>query len=101
MVHIVQLLCPARHCLFSVAYEEGRSSFEESKKMLDEMIGPNGPFNARCEICGSVILTYEHGLTKFADLKEAAPFLAKCQSDQMATRAYLEAHGLTWKKERN
>lgn len=69
--------------------------------MLGEMIGPKGPFNDRCELCGSTVLHYEDGLTKFHDLKEAAPFLAKAQADQIATRAYLDAHGLTWKKERN
>lgn len=101
MVHIVQLLCPVRHCLLSAAYEQGIGSFEESRKMLEDMIGPKGAFNARCEICGSVILHFEDAPTTFATLKEAMPSLMESQSKQMATRAVLESLGATWKPTRN
>jgi len=101
MVMLVQLICPERHCIAAGAYEEGRGTFQETCDMLKQMISPNGFLNDWCAICGSHVLKYEEGRTRFATLSEAAPFLAEQQSNNMMTRKLLDAAGLTIEKRRN
>ena len=64
MVKIVQLLCPERHCLLGIAYEDERGSFKEACAALQAMID-SGPFNNWCGLCGSRVLHFEEGTTKF------------------------------------
>lgn len=48
MVKLVQLLCPARHCLLCTAYEEESSTFAEACEAINMMLSPKGPFNNYC-----------------------------------------------------
>lgn len=99
MVRIVQLLCPERHCLLACAYEEGTGSFQESCEALGGMI-KRGMFNDWCGICGSRVLHYEEGVTKFKTLAEAGPHLGATAAANAKARAELDARGLTYEKRR-
>lgn len=100
MVKIVQLLCPHRHCVMGVAYEEGRSSFEESCNAMRSAMEQIGIHNW-CGICGSLDLQFEEHCTPFATLKEAAPALAETMVKNLQTRAALDSLGLSRDKQRN
>ncbi len=57
-----------------------------------------GPFNNWCALCGSHALHFKEGVTRYKTLLEAAPALAATMADNMASRAALEAAGLTYEK---
>ena len=77
-VHIVQCLCPQRHCILAVAYEEGASNSQTAMALLRETMG-RLRVNPWCGICGLSGFTYEDRRTPFATLGDAAAFLTLCQ----------------------
>jgi hypothetical protein len=99
MVRIVQLLCPERHCLLAVAYEEGVGSFVEARDALQAMVS-KGPFNNWCALCGSRDLHFEEGVTKFQTLEEAGPSLGATMAENAMARAALDQAGMTYEKRR-
>lgn len=93
-VRIIQLLCPARHCMMAVAYESATGealpdkmqAFQESVK-----IGFGARvFNPWCGICRSHQLVYEDGATIFKTMEEAMPFLREMEKRQAWTRKFFE-----------
>ncbi len=90
MVHLLQVLCPKRHCLYGIAYEEevqtSEEAIEKARAVLD-----SGVLNKHCGICGSEDLKFEIGVTRWQTLKEAAPYLAEIQAANLATRAMIES----------
>ena len=89
MVHILQVLCPSRHCLFAIAYEEDKQSHESAKEQA-HMVFDEGLINPWCGICGSKVLRLEIGRTKWKTMEQAAPHLAEAEAAQLATRAQME-----------
>ncbi len=88
-VHILQVLCPSRHCLFALAYEE-ESETDESARARAEDVFATKVVNPWCGICGSRQITFEIGKTRFKTLQEAGPHLAEQEAAQLATRKFLE-----------
>jgi hypothetical protein len=99
MVMIVQLLCPARHCVFGAAYVEGTETFEQVQTGIKEAMKKLGAKDY-CGICGSADLTFEERRTAFKTIEEITPALMQSMADQAASRAYLDAQGLTFDVQR-
>jgi hypothetical protein len=95
MVILVQYLCPQRHCILAIGFEEGIGDLENAKLVASQMM-KKLQINSHCGICGSRDLFFESGRTKYATLKEATPFFLACQYNQLMTRAALEAAGVTF-----
>jgi len=88
MIWIVQLLCPARHCVIAAAFDPEVDSDEETTRKLEEWREKLG-LNPWCGICGSTRLRYESHRTKFQTMEEALPSLKKSEQEQALTREYL------------
>jgi hypothetical protein len=93
-VFLVQYLCPERHCILAVAYEEGSGSFEEAKGQIRLGMQAAG-VNPWCGICGSRDLSFEEGLTPFASIEEAMTPLLEGSRAQQESRQLLDALGVT------
>jgi hypothetical protein len=95
MVHIVQCLCPQRHCITAAAYDDADGkppgTALEALQALNAMAIRDGVINPWCGICGSRAWHYEDGLTSFVTLDEARPALARAMADQLATRQFLRS----------
>lgn len=91
MVHVVQLLCPQRHCVLACFYEEGKGTFAEAKETIEKgRVKLN--CNPWCAICGSRDLQYEDRTTIHKTMEEAAPHIAENALQCAITRAYFERH---------
>lgn len=90
-VHLVQLLCPSRHCVMAAAYEEGTAaSFEGCCQAIEGAITGRGLIR-RCALCKSVDLRFEDGVTRFNSLREAGPHLLAAQFQNLFTRVAIDA----------
>jgi hypothetical protein len=89
MVHILQILCPKRHCLFAIPYESENTTAPEAMSAAERAFNEHS-INPWCGICGSKDLRMEIGVTRFKTLKEAAPALLENQAAQMATRQQID-----------
>jgi hypothetical protein len=98
-VYLVQYLCPQRHCILAVAYEEGSGSFEESQGQIRLAMQAAG-VNPWCGICGSRELHFEEGRTPFQSLEEAMNPLLSGEKAQAESRQALDALGLTYDAQR-
>jgi hypothetical protein len=78
VIHLVQHLCPKRHCIMAVAFNSDDSNEGEAIESLKEGERSLGvyPF---CGICGSTDLTFECRATPFKTMEEARPVLAIVQ----------------------
>jgi hypothetical protein len=92
MIHLVQLLCPARHCIIAAPYDDATTSRQEIEACLRKVMR-NNHLNEWCGICGSRDLTFEDLPTSFASLEQALPTLKACEADQLLTKAILDASG--------
>lgn len=95
MVHIVQLLCPARHCIIALAYEEEQSDLEQCKVSMVTIMW-RMKIAHHCGICGSGDLKFEERRTPFPTMAAAGPALYQTEMENMATRAALDAAGATY-----
>jgi hypothetical protein len=94
MIHIIQLLCPQRHCVYAVAYDVEEmpddvalAMFQlQFDKWVDEKV-----LNRECGICKSTKLEYETRRTKWKTKEEAMPALKQLEQEQLATRAIIDA----------
>jgi len=99
MVKIVQLRCPARHCLLAIAYEDGAETLASAcNKLREVMVAMK--MNEYCGICGSREIVFEEGNTSFATMYDAAPHLAACSLAQRATREHLDGASRTFDQNR-
>ena len=89
-VHVLQVLCPRRHCLFALAYEEEKQTAAEARRIAEEAFAA-GVLNRWCGICQSRDIRFEIGKTRFANMAEATPALAECEAQQLAARQHLES----------
>ncbi len=100
-LHIVQRLCPARHCIGAVAYLPGDPSpdgFATKEEAIAGLLEAQKAFGIRdrCGICGSTQLFFEDAPTKFDTMEEAMPEFTKQQVANLETRAALDELGLTY-----
>lgn len=93
MIHIIQCLCPERHAILAVAYDDAATTGAEALQMFQSMVlvaVDGGGLNPWCGICQSREWFYEDGVTRFRTLAEAKPFLEQCAADQLASRALID-----------
>jgi len=99
MVHIVQCLCPSRHCIMAISYDPAgpnsqiktpEEGIETLKRMVDTAI--NGLLvDPWCGICKSRTFSYEDGETRWRTLEEARPYLEASEAEQANVRRQLRA----------
>lgn len=93
-LHIVQVLCPDRHCIFAFAYEPDGKEITDEKMIQSAMntidrMANAGEINRWCGLCGSRDLKAEAAVTRFNTLDEAMPHLKEEEAKQMLTRMLL------------
>lgn len=94
-VHLVQLLCPKRHCIIGTAYLPGESNHDEVVDKLEaRRIALR--LNPWCGICGSRELRFEDRPAPYQTMDEALPALRETERENLESRAYLEKMGLTY-----
>lgn len=91
-MNLVQLLYPARHCIFAVAYLDGKDTFVAVCNSMEGIVRET-PLNRWCGICGSRDLRFEEKKTPWKTLAEAYPHLKAAEADNVAARHYLAARG--------
>lgn len=94
MVKIVQMLCPQRHCILAIAYEENAGNFVQQCNEIEDIIQKT-PLNRWCGICGSRDLKFEEGTTPWRTMAEALPYFKANEEACIATRQMMAAMGLT------
>lgn len=94
-VRMIQLLCPARHCMMAVVYEspDGEPDPAKTVAFLDALalMYEKKIVNPWCGLCQSRTLTPEDKPTKFATLAEARPHLQEQERQQAIVREAVEA----------
>lgn len=94
MIRICQCLCPARHCILAIAYQEG-AAFDDSPPVdLKHLIAfktAYGLMNPWCGICRArePLWTYEDNPTRFESMEEALPELRRLEREQAGLREVL------------
>jgi hypothetical protein len=94
MIHIIQLLCPQRHCIYAVAYDVEEmpddvalAMFQlQFDKWVDEKV-----LNRECGICKSTKLEYETRRTKYKTIAEAEPALKAAEAANIESRKLIDA----------
>jgi hypothetical protein len=92
-VWIAQAICPWRHCLCTVAFDEAHVSKEEGSRQVLTYLEAEitaGRLHLRCEICNSTTIKVELGRTRFASIAEAIPAIRANQQHQKETRQRVE-----------
>lgn len=93
MIYLVQLLCPARHCIIAAAYDSERGgSFDDTVRLMEARLEQLGA-HPWCCICGAEHLTFEQAKAKFPDMATALPILRAAEASNLATRQRLAAEG--------
>jgi hypothetical protein len=88
MIHILQLLCPRRHCFMAVAYDDATTNSVRARLELSRGLTAIGAVRV-CALCRATRFHLEDGVTRFRTLAEAEPHLMACQADQVGTRRRL------------
>ena len=93
MIHILQLLCPQRHCFVAVAWDDAAQTLAGASVQLAnakvQLLGGRGAEGFVCAICGSTTFHTEDGVTRWETMSEAAPHLMASMRDQLLTREML------------
>jgi hypothetical protein len=95
-VHLIQLLCPKRHCIIAMPYLSEQKRGKERTIDLIKAAEAARVFNPWCGICGSRDLVYEEGKTTFATLEEAMPLLRQLEADNLLSRQLLDEAGQSY-----
>lgn len=93
MIHIIQCLCPSRHCIFGVAYDPADMEHDVAMATFQQQVEQwieKKEINPWCGICGSRDWKYEMARTKYTTMQEAATELAKEEAKQMESRRYID-----------
>jgi DNA-directed RNA polymerase subunit M/transcription elongation factor TFIIS len=94
MIHLVRCLCPARHCLYALAYDAevltDREAIGQARAQW-RAATESGQLDPWCGLCGSREIGYESGATRFRTLAEALPELRRIEAENLRTRAALSA----------
>jgi hypothetical protein len=92
MIHIIQCLCPARHCIVGLAYDSTEFFLDDVMAAFKRRVATAiqiGMINPWCGICLSRVWHYEDSATKYATLEDAAQHLARLQeSNALARRLF-------------
>lgn len=93
MITLVQMLCPKRHCILMVAYEDDAGTFLQACEELEQIIRESS-MNRWCAICGSRDLRFEEGKT-WETMEGALPHIRATEQAQIFSRRLLDAMGET------
>ena len=91
-IHLIQLLCPLRHCVLAQAYDTEESTAGDSVAMLQDVVAAMVSaklLNPWCGLCGSRDLKFEDAPRKFKTMDEAVPALMEAQQMQLKVVAAL------------
>ena len=92
-VHITQCLCPSRHCIAALAWEEPdytpEMAIAKLRSAIEDAVAQE-VIHHRCGICHSPDLAYEDGITKFESLPEAMTDILRVQEENMHTKRILD-----------
>jgi len=87
MIWITQWLCPERHCVIAVAWDDQETTTEEAKRQGEQAF-TKGIVNRWCGICrGS--LHVEHGRTRFKTMDEALPRIKEIEQANLRARSII------------
>jgi hypothetical protein len=88
MIHIMQLLCPQRHCFVAIAWDDAKTM--EGLACLELQIAADAISKTpQCAICGSTTFHREDGITRFKTMAEARPHIEACAVAQQVSRELL------------
>jgi hypothetical protein len=90
MIHLIQWLCPNRHCLLAVAYDPEDQGYDISLAGLKQFAISLG-VKPECFLCGSTQLVYEDAATVFNTMEEAIPHLEEQHNQNMRARLMMNA----------
>lgn len=90
MIHLIQWLCPSRHCLVAVAYDPQQQTHDQAVAQLEKLAADAGVLPL-CALCGSKALFYDDQPTHFKDMQEAYPYLAAAQAANVFTHMMMKA----------
>lgn len=92
MVHILQVLCPQRHCIIALAFmPEDRTpeqAIEDGKALIKGLVEDKA-LNHWCALCGGKEFSYEVGVTRYKTIEEARPHLEQHEQKMLLSRAIL------------
>ena len=100
MVWITQLLCPERHCLIAVAWDDKERTSVDGDALI-KVMSEKMALRPWCALCGSKQLHTEHGKTSWTTMEEALPHIKATEAANIASRALLEHLGATYDQKRN
>jgi len=86
---LVQWLCPNRHALAASPYDKHRTTPEAHEAALLAEAARNG-LEARCALCGSRELHFEHGKLPFGDWASAMAALLETERLNIETRRAID-----------
>jgi len=92
-VWIAQCLCPQRHCIMALAFNEATTSVVLAKANLAAAVHnaiKDGELDPWCGLCRSPDFDIEAGRTPFRTLVEAEPHLREIERMNLASRDYLK-----------
>ena len=95
MIYLTQLLCPQRHCLVALAWDEHECCASEAEHQVQERFSElvaGGAINPYCGLCRSKTLHCESARTRWNTLVEAEPHLRKSEQEQLLVAAEAASH---------
>ena len=78
MIHIVQALCPQRHCIMAMAFDDDEMDDKKAILKLAMTIARaqiHLEIDPWCDLCKAEAIQYEVGRTGFKTMEEAAPHI--------------------------
>lgn len=95
MIHILQCVCPKRHAISAIFYDDAIIAPEEAMRGFQEVMAlalEQKLLNPRCAICkAEVVFQFEDGATGFVTMVEAHEAGKQSEADQLATRRFLDS----------
>lgn len=95
MIWLTQLMCPQRHCLTAVAWDEHKNSAQAAETLLREgfrdAVG-KGSLNPFCGLCRSETLHCESRVTPWSTMDEAVTHLKRAEQQNLLVAAAAASH---------
>jgi len=92
MIWITQWLCPRRHCVIAVAWDDQEITPEEAVRRGEQAFTQD--VNRWCGICGGS-LHVEHGRTRFNTMEKALPQLKAIERANDRARSIIGLRPIT------
>jgi hypothetical protein len=92
MIHLLQCMCPSRHCIVAIAYDPDSLPAETAMNGFQSLVGvliQQKRIDPFCGLCGSRVWHYEDGVSKFKTVQEAMPMLQALELQQARFRQFI------------